>query len=34
MIYLLWFIVVVAACALSAYVGAKVDKKLEEEEKQ
>lgn len=32
MIYLLWFIVIVAACSLSAYVGTKVEKKLSAEE--
>lgn len=32
MIYLLWFIVIVAACLLSAYIGTRVEKKLASEE--
>lgn len=32
MVYLLWFIVIIAACGLSAYVGTRVEKKLSSEE--
>lgn len=32
MVYLLWIIVIVAACALSAYVGTRTEKKLATEE--